>query len=341
MKIILLLMILSCSLFANNPGNVILVTFDGVRWQEFFNGTDSRLTKKKEILFKTLWSKYANEGLILGDKNKGSVLKTGNPVNISLPEYQALMSGLVTECSGNNCGRITEETLMEQIQRDLTLGYFDIATIASWEPIKNSVATMEGKFLINTGKNPLIDPQFQAEHDPINQQQKADSPLWFSARKDKYTFMHAKTYIKNHKPRFFYLSFDDSDEWGHLAQYGRYCETLKVYDQWIDELITFVKAIPDYGSNTTFIFTTDHGRGDGILWTSHGPMIKGSENIWAFIYGPNTPKLGSIVNQTPYNHLNFFETIESFITGEYPQMFRAPAIVEAFKTDHSHAHDSH
>ncbi|MFN8370362.1 MAG: alkaline phosphatase family protein [Bacteriovoracaceae bacterium] len=333
--ILSIIIVISLNVFSDGtPGNVILITFDGVRWQEVFNGTDPQLTNKKEQLFKILWEKYAKNGLVLGDKNKGSMIRTGNPVNISLPEYQALMSGVITPCQGNGCSQIKEETFMEKIQKDLDLKFYDIGVVASWETIKKSVASVEGSFLVNTGITPLIDEQFPDSHKEINELQKADKPKWGSARKDKYTFLHAKNFIKNHKPRFFYISFDDSDEWGHLNEYEQYCESLKMYDRWIDELITMLKAMPGYGENTTLIFTTDHGRGDGKEWTSHGPKIAGSENIWAFIYGPDTPKLGSIINQKAYTHLNFFLTIESFITGEYPKMFRAPAIVEAFKNDH-------
>jgi len=45
---------------------------------------------------------------------------------------------------------------------------------------------------------------------------------------------------------------------------------------------------PQYHGTTTFIITTDHGRGSGLTeWKEeHGVEEKGSENIWIAVAGP-------------------------------------------------------
>ena len=49
-----------------------------------------------------------------------------------------------------------------------------------------------------------------------------------------------------------------------------------------------------YKNKTTFIITTDHGRGfeTKAAWKSHGKTIKGSNEIWIAAIGPDTPALG-------------------------------------------------
>jgi len=48
-----------------------------------------------------------------------------------------------------------------------------------------------------------------------------------------------------------------------------------------------------YRGKTTFVITTDHGRGGGLTgWKSHGEKIPESENIWIGVLGPDTPALG-------------------------------------------------
>jgi dienelactone hydrolase len=54
-----------------------------------------------------------------------------------------------------------------------------------------------------------------------------------------------------------------------------------------------MQDIDQYRGQTTFVITTDHGRGRGLTgWKSHGEKIPESENIWIGILGPDTPPLG-------------------------------------------------
>jgi hypothetical protein len=52
--------------------------------------------------------------------------------------------------------------------------------------------------------------------------------------------------------------------------------------------------MPEYRGRTTFIITTDHGRGDGrTTWRDHGRKVPESEQIWLAVIGPDTPPLGA------------------------------------------------
>ena len=52
-------------------------------------------------------------------------------------------------------------------------------------------------------------------------------------------------------------------------------------------------ALPAYRDQTTFIITTDHGRGSGLVeWKEHGVEEKGSENIWIAVLGPGHAAAG-------------------------------------------------
>ena len=65
------------------------------------------------------------------------------------------------------------------------------------------------------------------------------------------------------------------------------------FDYFVKQLWDTMQAIPQYRGHTTFIITTDHGRGSGLTeWKEHGVEEKGSENIWIATIGPDTPPLG-------------------------------------------------
>ena len=64
-------------------------------------------------------------------------------------------------------------------------------------------------------------------------------------------------------------------------------------DGFIRDLWQAMQAMPEYAGRTTFIITTDHGRGSGLKeWRNHGAKVEGAEDIWVAVMGPNTPALG-------------------------------------------------
>ena len=80
---------------------------------------------------------------------------------------------------------------------------------------------------------------------------------------------------------------------------------------------------------TTFIITTDHGRGSGLVeWKEHGVEEKGSENIWIAIMGPDTPALGERSNVVPVTQAQIAATLAAFLGKDYRAIVpkAAPAI---------------
>lgn len=297
----------------NRRMNAILVTLDGVRWQEFFHGIDAQLggtTAAGTPIFSSFWSELATESIVFGDRRSADDLIVANTELISLPAYQSIMAGSVQDCLTNHCGRVRTETLQERLVRELNLRKTDVATIASWDRIADAVESREGVSFVNAGLIPLDDQTQDPELNALNRQQVKDSPPWDNARYDKYTFAHAMRYLKTHRPRFMFISLNDSDELAHRGQYQSYIKTLHLYDRWIKELVMTLKGMGDYGANTTLIVTTDHGRGDGSSWTEHGARFPEAKYIWLFGRGPfiqqNRATFGS-----GYSHLDIRPTIEA------------------------------
>lgn len=95
--------------------NVILVSVDGLRWQDLFRGVDPNLIRSDEAgmkgaaavrerfggepeesrrkLFPFLWGTVAREGLLYGNRDKGSVAKINNTRRFSYPGYAELLTG--------------------------------------------------------------------------------------------------------------------------------------------------------------------------------------------------------------------------------------------------------
>jgi arylsulfatase A-like enzyme len=53
-----------------------------------------------------------------------------------------------------------------------------------------------------------------------------------------------------------------------------------------------VQSVPQYRNKTTLLFATDHGRGEGARWTTHGEKVPEAKNVWFVAAGPDTPGTG-------------------------------------------------
>ena len=270
----------------NKGPNVILFTWDGVRTQEFFRGTDvfhrdTIQTSERGEIFTSFWAKYAKEGMVLGEKNQYHI---ASAVGVSLPSYQALMVGHATECRNNQCGKIKEDSFLEKIKKNLHLSVRDVAVFASWEGMKNSVAQDSEQILEVIFPEIRNDNYLSPEILLLQKNAMVDLPAWKESRKDKYTFEMALHYLKNKCPRLLYISLVDSDENGHLNDYPGYVKTLRTYDQYLEQIIKTLKSMGQYGMETTLFVTTDHSRGEAEKWINHGSE-ETDKNVFLYARG--------------------------------------------------------
>ena len=70
-------------------------------------------------------------------------------------------------------------------------------------------------------------------------------------------------------------------------------------DRLIKELWEFTQQDPFYKDNTTFIISTDHGRGTQPLetWKGHGSKIVGADEVWLVAFGKGVNANGGITGE--------------------------------------------
>lgn len=267
--------------------NVILFTWDGVRNKEFFKGSTkiqfiNSKSKNEDVIFEKFWRKHAYDGTIYGGLNSFSI---ASRIALSLPSYQAMMAGRATPCRSNNCGPILEKTLMENIREKLNLEKKDVAVFASWNKIIHAIAKNPDDITYNIFPFVFNDPTNDPFYQKLHNDSLKDLPPWKGARKDHYTFEMAKYYLKQNCPRLMFISLLDSDEFGHAGDFKGYISSLKTYDDYLDELISFLDEQGAYGKNTTLIVTTDHSRGVGPLWREHGLTKSANKSVFLYLRG--------------------------------------------------------
>ena len=205
--------------------NVILITLDGVRWQEVFQGADKRIINnikddiKKEAAFKSfwvdnetqrrnllmpfIWNTIALNGQLYGNKTKGSVMKVTNPYFFSYPGYNELLVGFNDDSVKSN-SKIYNPNLNILEFMNSKEGFKDrVAAFASWDVFDWIINKERNDFTINSGAFPLTDNLLTKKQKWMNNFI-SDLPYegyGTGVRWDALTHEYAFEYLKLNKPR--------------------------------------------------------------------------------------------------------------------------------------------
>jgi len=121
-------------------------------------------------------------------------------------------------------------------------------------------------------------------------------------------------------PRVLFVGYGETDNWGHQGRYDLVLDSAHRMDYFVHQLWDTMQAMPQYRGTTTFIITTDHGRGSGLEeWKEHGVDEKGSENIWIAIMGPDTAALGERTNASSVTQAEIAATVAAFLGKDFRQ----------------------
>ena len=344
-------------------GNVILITLDGLRIQEMFAGMDPIVAEKekhsgiydlararrlywrdtpeerRQALLPYFWGSLAPQGIVLGNKAKGSSVRPRNPLLFSAPGYAEILTGQYQpDVTSNDIKRYPHKTVLEFVQEELRLEGRKVATIGSWEGFKTLSASREGAFFAYGGYErvppDIATPRIAFLDDLQNQVM----TLWEEGRSDAVTFNIALEYLKTQRPRLLYIALGESDDWAHARRYDRLLDYIHVVDGYLRALWETLASIDAYRGATTLILTTDHGRGVRPSdWVEHEEVVKGSEDIWIAVIGPDTPDRGEVAPYPTVHQADVAATLLRFF-GLDPARFNpqaGPPIPAAFAPDGS------
>jgi hypothetical protein len=329
--------------------NVFLITTDGLRWQEVFTGAESALMNKtnggvanlkvltnkfwrdtpearREALMPFLWSEIARRGQIFGNQDKGSVARIKNTRRFSYPGYNEFLTGAADARIDSNKKILNANTNVFEWLNTKREYKGRVAAVVNWDVIPWILNTDRSQIPVWTGF-PLPPNSREINIAPSLQRLLDDTtPLWPELMiLDSFTFHAALDYVKEEKPRAMYIAFGETDEWAHEGRYDYYLESAHHVDRFIKTLWETVQSIRQYRDKTTFIITTDHGRGSGPkAWKDHGEKIEGAENIWLAVIGPDTPALGERQNTGAVTQDQVAATVAAFL-GEDFNAFKSDA----------------
>jgi hypothetical protein len=314
--IVLLMTLLSAPDMAQTrkTENIIIVTLDGMRWQEVFGGIDSAIMvnrrythdsagaarywgndmlERRKKLFPFFWNTIAAQGQLYGNRNIGSNVDNANPYKFSYPGYNEIFTGYPDSAVNSNDKIYNKNTnVLEFINKEKNYKG-KIAVFATWDAYPYILNAPRSGIYVNADYDTL---QFRNENlKLINDIQFLD-PRNTGERLDLLTYIAAREYVKAYKPKILYIAFDETDDYAHAGEYNHYLNSAHAEDGMIADLWKMIQLMPQYKDKTTLIVTCDHGRGDKIKdqWKSHGQDIADAGHIWIAVMGPDTPPFGEV-----------------------------------------------
>lgn len=295
--------------------HVILVTLDGMRWQEVFGGVDSALMNNPEYtrnakdmkaafwndapeerrrkLFPFLWQTLAAQGQLHGNRQYGNQVDVANRYRFSYPGYNELLTGYPDTAVNSNDKVWNKNVNVLEFINSQPGFKGKVAAFATWDVFPYILNRQRSGLYVNADVDsfPAITPELRLLNDL---QQLTTRPI--GVRPDIFTYVAAREYLKASKPRVLYIAFDETDDFAHGGQYDQYIKSAHAQDAMIADLWRTVQSMPQYKDKTALIIATDHGRGDRNKeqWRDHGEGVPEASGIWIAAMGPGLPALGEV-----------------------------------------------
>ncbi len=295
--------------------NLVVVTLDGLRWQELFGGADSALLvdknftrdstgtsdafwdaaqeERRKKLFPFIWNTVASHGQVYGNRWKGSEVNNANKYWFSYPGYNEIFTGYPdTLVNSNDKNYNKNVTVLEYISKQT--GFKNkVAAFCTWDVFPYILNDKRSGVYVNADRDSL--PATNASFKLINDLQQL-SPRPIDVRPDVLTYIAAREYLKVNQPRVLYIGFDETDDFAHSGMYDQYLKSSHAQDGMIADLWNYLQSSAKYRNKTTLIITCDHGRGDDPKenWQHHGSKIPDAGQIWIAVIGPDTKNTGEI-----------------------------------------------
>ncbi len=335
--IIALLSSLAATAQPEKKRNIFIITTDGFRWQEVFNGADARLlsdpefvkdtaimrqlywddsaTVRRQKLMPFFWNVIAKEGCLYGNRQWNNKVNVRNFYKISYPGYSEMLTGFAARRFVANMPVVNKNTNVLQFLNEQKDYQGKVVAFSSWKILPYILNERPDGFSVNAGYELLEEAGDTAT--AVNSLQDYIANKGHT-RYDMLTWLSMQQYVERNHPKVVFLSLGETDECAHKGRYDLYLQKAVDVDRMIGELWYYVQTDPFYKDNTTLIITTDHGRGKNPgNWQTHGFWAKGSGEMWMAVIGPDIYPAGEIKEEQQMWQQQIAATISMLLGEEF------------------------
>ena len=298
---------------------VILITLDGLRWQELFTGADSLLvansnyvndttdlkekfwkihsSERREVLMPFFWTEVSKMGQIHGNRTLGSKVDLTNKMWFSYPGYNEILTGKADDARIDSNDKVPNpNTTILEIANNDTRYKGKVAAFGSWDVFPYIVNEERSGVPVNAGFELAHGNDLSNREKFLNELQPIVPSPWPEVRLDAFTHHFALEKMKKDHPELVYIAYGETDDFAHDGEYDSYLTSAHNTDALIKEIWNFTQKDPFYKDNTLFVITTDHGRGTEPLksWKGHGSDVKDAGGVWLVLFGKGVSPKGEV-----------------------------------------------
>ena len=330
--------------------SVVLIVSDGFRWQEVFNGADETLLneanggiwdkeadlrrefwradagERRRALLPFLWNTVAVRGQIFGNQALGSIARVTNGLAFSYPGYNEMLTGHPdARIDSNEYGPNPNVSVLEWLNTLPEL-HGKVSVHASWATFKDILNVSRSHLPLQAGWDLPYRGTLTPRQELLNRLYQSITRLDDEDVYDAFMQVSLLESFDKQQPRVLFVGYGETDNWAHAGRYDLVLHSAHQFDHFVSELWERMQALPAYRNSTTFIITTDHGRGgDPVEWKEHGIEQKGSENIWIAVLGPDTPPLGERSHTAEVHQAQIAATVAALLGKDFRRAIPAAA----------------
>jgi hypothetical protein len=322
-------------------GNLFIVTVDGFRWQEIFNGADQSLInnikytqdtatmkilywadsekERRQKLMPFFWSVLAQKGQIYGNRHLNNKVNTANIYRFSYPGYNEIFTGNADLfISSNNKKKNHNINVLEFLNgKEAFKG--KVGAFTSWDVFPFILNEERSGLIVNSGYENLDENPGSDHAALINKVQSEAIYDKEKLRDDQLTFITATEYLQQNQPKVVFIGLGETDDYAHDGRYDLYLQQAHKVDAMVQELWHWIQTTTGYKDNTTLLITTDHGRGKEKSWTSHGSFIPGSSETWMAMIGPGLQPMGEVSEEQQLYQKQIAKMIAELVGEKFEQ----------------------
>jgi hypothetical protein len=321
--------------------NVVVIVTDGLRWQEVFHGAETALVsdkpggvedvaatkvafwrenakERRDLLLPFLWTTVVKEGQIYGNVDTGSSSQVTNGYKFSYPGYNEIITGAGDQrIDKNEFGPNPNVSVFEWLN-GMSEFHDRVAIVGGWDVFPLIFNRERSHLPMRTGWDTPVTGEATPREELLNTLYRTTTREFSEMPWDAFLQQTLLDYVETYKPRVLFVGYGETDEWAHNGRYDLVLQSAHHVDGFIRELWTTMQAMPQYKDRTTFIITTDHGRGDGPEnWKHHDWNVEGAENMWIAVLGPDTPALGERRNTARVTQSQIAATVARLLAKDW------------------------
>jgi phosphopentomutase/2,3-bisphosphoglycerate-independent phosphoglycerate mutase family metalloenzyme len=329
---------------APQTDNIFIITTDGFRWQEVFTGADSAMISntrfvqdtslikqlywaddvvaRRQKLMPFFWNVIAQKGQLYGNRLLGNKANAANLYKISYPGYNEIFTGFPDPFITTNLPRENQNINILEYLNNEKRYHGDVVAFSSWTVFPYILNVQRSGLPVNSGYENMENENADSAFQLIDKVQD-DVEHKSHTRYDQLTFLNAREYIEQHHPKIVFIGLGETDEFAHEGHYDKYLQQANAIDKMISDLWYYVQTHSFYKNKTTFIITTDHGRGETAnSWHKHSFLTKGSAQTWMAMIGPGIEPIGEMKTAQQVYQKQIASTIATLLGQDFKSPHR-------------------